>query len=71
VVGLGERDAPSFSSRAIGGSQRCFCSAEPSMAIERMASPACTPRKVARLPSPRDSSMVIKPADSGSISGQP
>ena len=30
--------APTLSSRAIGGSQRCFCSSLPSIAIERIAS---------------------------------
>ena len=32
--------APSFSQRAMAGSQRCFCSSDPHRAIERMASPA-------------------------------
>ena len=41
------------------------------MAMERIASPACTPRKVPRLPSPRFSSMVINPTASGLNSGQP
>ena len=31
--------APIFSSRAIGGNHRSFCSSEPSMAMEFMASP--------------------------------
>ncbi len=63
--------APSFSSRAIAGSQRSFCSSEPSMAIAFMASPDCTPRKVPRLPSPRCSSMWTRPTASGLIPGQP
>ena len=63
--------APSFSSVAIRGSHRCFCSSEPSMAIDCMASPACTPRNVPRLPSPRLSSMFTSPAAIGLIGGQP
>ncbi len=59
------------SSRAIGGSHRSFCSSEPSIAIDFIASPACTPTKVPRLPSPRLSSMATSPADSGSTGGQP
>ena len=39
--------------------------------MDRIASPACTPRKVPRLPSPRFSSMVINPTASGLNSGQP
>ena len=39
-------NAPIFSSRAIAGSQRCFCSSEPSSAIDFIASPDCTPRNV-------------------------
>ena len=63
--------APSLSSAAIGGSHRCFCSSDPSMAIDCMARPACTPRKVPRLPSPRLSSMVTSPLAIGLIGGQP
>jgi hypothetical protein len=63
--------APSLSVRAIAGSQRCFCSSAPSMAIERMARPACTPSAVPRLPSPRLSSMCTSPAAIGLMSGQP
>ena len=64
-------NAPILSTRAIPGSQRCFCSSEPSMAIERIARPDCTPRKVPMLPSPRLTSMWTSPEDSGSIPGQP
>ena len=71
MVGLGERERPDLSSRAIAGSQRCFCSSEPSIAIDCIASPACTPRKVPRLPSPRLSSMWISPQAIGLIGGQP
>ena len=63
--------APSLSVRAIAGSQRCFCASDPSIAIERMASPACTPSAVPRLPSPRLSSMCTSPAAIGLMSGQP
>ena len=54
-------NAPTASSRAIAGSQRCFCSSEPSSAIDFMASPDCTPRNVPMLPSPRWSSMFTRP----------
>ena len=64
-------NAPTFSSRAIAGSQRCFCSSEPSMLIEPMARPFWTPRKVLTLPSPRDSSSVTMPAASRDSPGQP
>ena len=64
-------NAPSLSSSAIGGSQRCFCSSEPSIAIDCIASPAWTPRKVPRLPSPRLSSMWTRPLAIGLIGGQP
>ena len=64
-------NAPSLSSAAIGGSHRCFCSSVPSAAIERIANPACTPRNVPRLPSPRFSSMCTRPAAIGLIGGQP
>lgn len=55
-------NAPRTSRRAIGGSQRSFCSSEPRKAMERIARPAWTPSIVAKLPSPRDSSIVIRPA---------
>ena len=57
--------APTASSRAIAGSQRFFCSSEPCMSIDFMASPDCTPRNVPRLPSPRCSSMLTRPRASG------
>ncbi len=50
-------NAPSCSRRAMLGSQRCFCSSEPSIAIDFIANPDWTPRNVPRLPSPRLSSM--------------
>ena len=42
--------------RAIDGSQRSFCSSEPSMPIDSIARPEWTPWYVATLPSPRASS---------------
>ena len=53
------------------GSQRCFCSSDPSIQIERIANPACTARIVPMLPSPRFSSMWISPAATGLMGGQP
>ena len=64
-------NAPIASSRAIAGSQRSFCSSEPSRSIDFIASPDCTPRNVPRLPSPRWSSMFTRPRASGLIPGQP
>ena len=53
------------------GNQRCFCSSDPSIQIERIASPAWTAWNVPRLPSPRFSSMLISPAATGLIAGHP
>ena len=53
------------------GSQRCFCSSDPSIQIERIANPAWTAWIVPMLPSPRLSSMWISPAATGLIGGQP
>ena len=58
-------NAPSLSSDDIAGSQRCFCSSEPHIAIDCMASPECTPRNVPSDPSPRCSSMCTRPTVSG------
>ncbi len=55
----------------MGGNQRSFCSSEPSIAIDFMASPDWTPRKVPRLPSPRFSSMWTSPHAIALIAGQP
>ena len=55
----------------MGGSQRCFCSSDPSMAIDCIARPACTPTNVPTLPSPRLSSMCTSPVAIGLIGGQP
>ena len=41
------------------------------MAIDCIASPACTPTNVPRLPSPRLSSMCTSPVAIGLIGGQP
>ena len=64
-------NAPSFSIRAMAGSQRAFCSSEPHIAIDSMASPACTPRNTPRLPSPRCSSIVTSPHAIGLIPAHP
>jgi hypothetical protein len=64
-------NAPIRSSRAIGGSQRCFCSSEPSRPIAPIASPECTPKNVLTLPSVRASSRATIPAARRLIPGQP
>ena len=64
-------NAPILSSVAIAGSQRCFCSSLPSMLIEPMARPDCTPKNVLMLPSPRDISSDAIPAANGERPGQP
>jgi hypothetical protein len=56
---------------AMAGSQRSFCSSEPHIAIEFMASPAWTPRNTPRLPSPRCSSIVTRPQAIGLIPAHP
>jgi hypothetical protein len=60
-IGSVSANAPSVSSAAMPGSQRCFWSSDPSMAIDCIAGPACTPTNVPRLPSPRLSSMCTSP----------
>ena len=64
-------NAPICSRRAMAGSQRSFCSSEPSRSIDFIASPDWTPRNVPRLPSPRLSSMWTRPRASGLMPGQP
>ncbi len=59
------------SSRAIGGSQRRFCSSEPSSPIAVIARPEWTPWKVLTLPSPRASSIDTRPAATGLSPGHP
>ena len=44
---------PIFSRRAIGGSHFCFCSSEPDEAMESMARPMWTPKKVRTKLDPR------------------
>src|SRR5258707_4701808 len=51
---------PILSNRAIGGSHFCFCSSDPSIYIEPIASPICTPRKVENEGSMRAASNLIK-----------
>ena len=63
--------APILSMVAMAGNHRAFCSSEPHIAMDSMASPACTPRKVPRLPSPRCSSMLTRPQAIGLISAHP
>jgi hypothetical protein len=63
--------APIFSILAMAGSQRRFCSSSPSRAMEVMASPEWTPKKVQMLPSPRPSSMPTRPAATVLSPGQP
>jgi hypothetical protein len=46
-------------------------SSEPHIAMDCMASPAWTPRKTPRLPSPRCSSMVTRPHAIGLMPAQP
>ena len=61
-MGSVSANEPSSLPAAMSGSQRCFCSSLPHMAIERMARPPCTPATVEMEPSPRESSMLISPA---------
>ena len=58
------------SNRLIGGTQRRRCSSEPSTSIEAVASPQCTPKKLAIDGSTRPSSSLMSPANSGSFGGQ-
>ena len=64
-------NAPSLSIVDMLGSQRCFCSSEPHIAIDCMARPACTPRNVPSDPSPRCSSMCTSPTASGLMPAAP
>lgn len=63
--------APIFSSRALAGSHFYRWAGEPSIAIDCMAKPEWTPKKVLTLPSPRESSMPTRPTATGDIPGQP
>ena len=64
-------NAPIASRSAIAGSQRCFCSSEPSMAIDCIARFECTPKNVPMLPSARAHSMLTSPAAVALMPGQP
>ena len=57
--------------RAIGGSQRCFCSSEPHSWIDPIARPPCTPKKVWIDGSTRASSSAVIPSASALRPGQP
>jgi hypothetical protein len=63
-VGSVSPNAPICSNRAIAGSQRSFCSSEPQLAMLPMASPECTPKKVAREASACAISSAIQPLSS-------
>jgi len=62
---------PSSSIRAIGGSQRCFCSSEPHSWIDPIASPPCTPKNVWIDGSTRASSRAVMPSASALRPGHP
>jgi hypothetical protein len=64
-------NAPIASRSAIAGSQRSFCSSEPSIAIDCIARFECTPKNVPMLPSARAHSMLTSPAAVALIPGQP
>ena len=63
--------APISSIRAIAGSHRSRCSSEPHSWIEPIASPPCTPMKVAIEGSTRASSIATMPSTSAPRAGQP
>src|SRR6266403_1784223 len=62
---------PIFSKRAIGGSHFCFCSSEPSIYIEPIARPMCTPRKVEKDGSTSATSIWMKPNNARLPPAQP
>src|SRR5277367_3719318 len=62
---------PIFSMRAIGGSHFCFCSSDPPSAIEVIASPLCTPKKVDIEQSTRAISIMTRPTSSILPPGHP
>ncbi len=64
-------NAPIFSSRAIAGSHRCFCSSEPQSRTEAQASPPWTPWNVAIEQSTRASSMLTMPESRWDLPGNP
>ncbi len=55
----------------MAGSQRSFCSSDPSMAIAFIARPEWTPWNVLIEPSPRASSIDTRPAARGLSPGRP
>jgi hypothetical protein len=63
--------APIFSILAIGGSHCSFCSSDPSVAMEVIATPECTAKNVVKPPSPRANSLLTRPAAVALIFGQP
>src|SRR5256714_14602470 len=62
---------PTLSNRAIGGSHFCFCSSDPSIYIEPIASPLCTPTKVENDGSIRAISIWMKPTNARLPPAQP
>ncbi len=64
-------NAPRSSIRAIAGSHRSCCSADPHSRTEPIASPPCTPRKVWIDGSTRATSIDTIPSNSALRSGQP
>src|ERR1700733_10982963 len=62
---------PTFSNRAMGGSQRSFCSSEPQTSIDPIARPVCTPKKVEMDASTRANSIMRNPIIVVLLPGQP
>src|SRR6266404_1433504 len=62
---------PILSNRAIGGSHFSFCSSDPSIYIEPIASPLCTPTKVENDGSIRAISIWMKPNNARLPPAQP
>src|SRR5258705_7780805 len=62
---------PILSNRAIGGSHFCFCSSDPSIYIEPIASPIWTPRKVENEGSIRAASIWTNPNNARLPPAQP
>jgi hypothetical protein len=61
AVGSVRPKQPMASPRAMGGSQRSFCSSEPNLWIALIASDPCTETKVLNPESPASSSMHARP----------
>ena len=64
-------NAPIFSSLAIDGSQRCFCSSEPHSAMVPIPSASWPPKKIASDGSMRASSTMSSPWNSSPYPAQP